>query len=264
MQIIPIYQADAFTTTLFRGNPAAICLLDKWLDDKILQSIAAENNLAETAFLVPDGIRYCIRWFTPVVEVDLCGHATLAAAHVLFEILHYPEKEITFFSPRSGELSVTREANLLFLNFPTDSLTTASYSKEIEAATGIRPLSTWKGKTDIIAVFENETQIKFLAPDLKQIAALPCRGVIMTAPGQDVDFVSRFFAPQSGIDEDPVTGSAHTSLTPLWSKQLGKTALSAQQLSPRGGSLTCMLKNDRCIIGGSVQLYSSGNIYLHI
>ncbi|MBP1639462.1 MAG: PhzF family phenazine biosynthesis protein [Bacteroidetes bacterium] len=258
----PLYQVDAFAETLFRGNPAASCFLPEWPNDKIMQSIAAENNLAETAFLVTNGSGYDIRWFTPLTEVDLCGHATLASAYVLFKCLNYPGNEVVFHSPRSGELRVSRQGEMLFLDFPTDVLTDGDYKLDIETATGMRPVATWKGKTDIIALFENEKQIRTMQPKLKEIAKLPCRGVIVTAPGDEVDFVSRFFAPQSGIDEDPVTGSAHTSLTPIWSNRLKKTTMTALQLSARGGKLQCTFLGDRCKIGGYAQLYLTGTIFL--
>jgi PhzF family phenazine biosynthesis protein len=264
MAHLPLYQVDAFTEKLFHGNPAAVCFLPEWPNDSVMQSIAAENNLAETAFLVANGSGYTIRWFTPAVEVDLCGHATLASAHVLFECLNFQGNEIVFHSPRSGELRVSRLNDLLFLDFPTDTLTPCDYIREIESATGIRPAATWKGKTDIIALFENEAQIRSMQPKLNEIATLPCRGVIVTAPGDEVDFVSRFFAPQSGIDEDPVTGSAHTSLTPIWSNRLNKKSMTALQLSARGGALLCEFLGERCKIGGKAQLYLSGNIQVEL
>jgi PhzF family phenazine biosynthesis protein len=260
----PLYQVDAFADKLFRGNPAAVCFLPEWPDNIVMQSIAAENNLTETAFLVANGSVYSIRWFTPSVEVDLCGHATLASVHVLFNCLNFQGNEIIFQSPRSGELKVSRRDDMLFLDFPTDTLTSCDYIREIEKATGIRPAATWKGKTDIIALFDNEKQIRAMHPDLHEIAMLPCRGVIVTAPGDEVDFVSRFFAPQSGIDEDPVTGSAHTSLTPIWSNRLNKTSLTALQLSARGGKLHCEFLGERCKIGGKTQLYLSGNIQVEL
>lgn len=260
-----IFQVDAFTDNLFSGNPAAVCLLDKWLSDGLMQSIANENNLAETAFVFPTGQYFEIRWFTPTVEVDLCGHATLASAFVLFNILNHPDIEIKFHSPRSGWLSVTKKDDLLYLDFPTDILESIDELKDvsIEKCIGFKPLELYKGKTDYIALIDNENSLQHLQPDLEEIAKLKARGLIVTAKGNTVDFVSRFFAPQSGINEDPVTGSAHTSLTPLWSKKLNKNKMIANQLSIRGGQLLCEYKNERCLIGGKARLYLTGEININ-
>ena len=264
MKSIKIYQVDAFTDKIFSGNPAAVCILDTWLSDELMQSIANENNLAETAFAVPNGQNFEIRWFTPTVEVDLCGHATLATAFVLFSIYHYHGSLIRFHSPRSGLLAVEKKVDMLFLDFPTDTLEilTEEQSLIIERCIGTKPLELYKGKTDYIAVIDNENSLQNLQPDLIEISKLKARGLIVTAKGDEVDFVSRFFAPQSGITEDPVTGSAHTSLLPLWSKKLGKTELIARQLSKRGGQLVCEFKNDRCLIGGKTRLYLTGELTL--
>lgn len=264
MTKIKIYQVDAFTEKLFSGNPAAVCILDKWLSDDLMQSIANENNLAETAFVVPRKTDFEIRWFTPLVEVDLCGHATIASAFVLFNILYYPDAIIRFHSPRSGLLSVEKKEELLFLDFPTDTLVSINEVKNIsiEKCIGIKPLELYKGKTDYMAVIENENLLQLLQPDLEEISKLNARGLIVTTKGETVDFVSRFFAPQSGINEDPVTGSAHTSLIPLWSKKLGKNKFIANQLSIRGGQLLCEFKNGRCLIGGKARLYLTGEIHL--
>ncbi|MHC1774476.1 MAG: PhzF family phenazine biosynthesis protein [Lentimicrobium sp.] len=262
MKIIKIYQADAFTESLFSGNPAAVCLLDKWLSDETMQNIAAENNLAETAFLVKEKDLFEIRWFTPAVEVDLCGHATLASAFVLFECLDYKEPVINFFSPRSGELKVFREDELLFLDFPTDVVQKTGDISLIQMGIGMQPKEIYRGKTDYIAFVENEEAVRNLVPDLHEISKLDARGLIVTAKGDEVDFVSRFFAPQSGINEDPVTGSAHTSLIPLWSEKLGKSNTIARQLSRRGGTIYCSDQGSRCLIGGLVKLYLSGEIYI--
>ena len=261
---IKIYQVDAFTDTLFSGNPAAVCLTDEWLGDELMQSIAAENNLAETAFVVPKGQDFEIRWFTPAVEVDLCGHATLASAFVLFNVLHYPGALIRFHSPRSGWLAVEKRGDLLFLDFPTDCLKELAeeYNTLMEKCTGVKVISAYKGKTDYMAVIDNERLLKDLNPDFGEISKLKARGLIVTAKGENTDFVSRFFAPQISIDEDPVTGSAHTSLIPLWSKITGKTHLTAKQLSKRGGQLVCEFKGDRCLIGGKACLFLSGEIFL--
>jgi len=263
MKKLPLYQIDAFTDRLFSGNPAAVCMLDEWLPDLLMQQIAAENNLAETAFVVPVEEGFSIRWFTPAVEVDLCGHATLASAYVLFNILNFQGDEIRFFSPRSGLLKVSREKEMLFLDFPSDSLSEhPDMIPTVETCLGTRPLEIFRGKTDLVAVFEKEQDIRDIIPDLGSIARLEARGLIVTAPGDRVDFVSRFFAPQSGINEDPVTGSAHTSLAPLWHGKLGKTNMKAQQLSARGGSLSCEYRQDRCLIGGKAKLYLTGEIHI--
>ncbi len=255
-----IYQVDAFAGQLFSGNPAAVCPLEQWLSDDLMQKIAMENNLAETAFYVKQGASYQIRWFTPTVEVDLCGHATLAAAYVLFEHEKYAGDNIQFVSPRSGILAVSRQGDLLALNFPTDQFAPILLSDELMAGFDANPVAAFKGKTDFMLVFESESQIKNLKPNLEKIAQLPGRGVIVTAKGDQVDFVSRFFAPQSGINEDPVTGSAYTTLTPYWSKRLEKNDLTAIQLSKRQGYVTCKYLNDRVEIGGQCVLYMTGEI----
>jgi len=260
MEKISIFQVDAFTGRLFEGNPAAVCPLDQWLPAALMQDIAAENNLAETAFIVPAGKEYEIRWFTPAVEVDLCGHATLASAYVLFEYLGYPGQEIIFHSARSGMLKVSRRGDLLLMDFPSDILERVSLEDEIQAAIGLRPLETWKGRSDLIALLEGESAVKQLSPDFTRVNQLDCRGLIVTAAGDTADFVSRFFGPRVGINEDPVTGSAHTSLTPLWSARLGKKELTARQLSKRGGSLRCTYLGARCLIGGEAKLYLTGEI----
>ena len=264
MQKINIYQIDAFTDKLFSGNPAAVCILDKWLPDEQMQSIGNENNLSETAFVVPKEQYFEIRWFTPSVEVDLCGHATLAAAFVIFNLRHYPDLIIRFHSPRSGWLAVEKKDDMYFLDFPTDTLEKLANEENviIEKCINIKPISVYKGRTDYLAVIENEKSLQTLQPDFVEISKLIARGLIVTAKGDDVDFVSRFFAPQTGVDEDPVTGSAHTSLLPLWSEKLGKNKLTARQLSKRGGELFCELKNDRCMIGGNARLYLNGEIYV--
>jgi PhzF family phenazine biosynthesis protein len=258
---IKIYQIDAFAEQVFSGNPAAVCPLDEWLSDDILQNIAMENNLAETAFYVREGQGFHIRWFTPGVEVDLCGHATLAAAYVLFNHENYQGDKISFNS-RSGLLSVSKNDDILTLDFPADTIQEIELSPELIAGFDQKPLRAFRGKTDYMFVFENEAQIKNIQTDLKLISQLDARGVIITAKGDEVDFVSRFFAPQSGIDEDPVTGSAHTSLTPYWSEELGKKELSAIQLSSRKGYLKCVHLNGRVEISGRAQTFLIGDIYL--
>jgi len=256
------YQIDAFTDTLFSGNPAAVCPLDQWLSDELMLKIAAENNLAETAFYVKNGDKYEIRWFTPKVEVDLCGHATLAAAFVLFHYENHNDNLIEFYSPRSGNLTVTKEGDLLSLNFPVDELESIALTNEILEAFNSKPQLAIKGKTDYMLVFNNEEEILNLAPNFDKVAKLQARGVIATARGNQTDFVSRFFAPQSGINEDPVTGSAHTSLIPYWAKELNKTTFSAIQLSERRGYLDCELLGNRVRISGQAKCYLIGNIFL--
>jgi len=264
MKTIKLYHVDAFTERLFAGNPAAVCVLDTWLDDELMQSIASENNLSETAFVVPNGKDFEIRWFAPAAEVDLCGHATLASAYVLFDILHYPEAIIRFCSPRSGWLSVEKKEDVLFLDFPTDTIMAIPNDENahIEKCIGIKTVELYKGKTDYMAVIDSEESLQSLQPDFLEIAKLEARGLIVTAKGDEVDFVSRFFVPRLGINEDPVTGSAHTTLLPLWSKKLRRNRLIAKQLSKRGGLLVCDYKDDRCLIGGQARLFLSGEIIL--
>jgi phenazine biosynthesis protein PhzF family len=257
-----IYQIDAFADKVFSGNPAAVCPLDQWLSDDILQKIAMENNLAETAFYVKKDSQYQIRWFTPTVEVDLCGHATLAAAFVLFNHENHNENTIQFSSSRSGVLTVTKNGELLTLNFPTDILEPIELCNDLMDCFDIKPQLAFKGKTDYFLVFEKEDEIRKIIPVFDVISKLRGRGVIITAKGGKVDFVSRFFAPQSGINEDPVTGSAHTTLIPYWAKQLGKTELTAIQLSKRKGYLQCKYLNDRVEISGQGKLYLIGEMYL--
>lgn len=258
---LSLYQLDAFTDKVFGGNPAAVVPLTSWLPDETMQAIAAENNLAETAFYVPTEAGFHIRWFTPTVEVDLCGHATLATAYVLFSIENYPHNEINFDS-RSGILNVRKEGDWLVLNFPADSIHKQLLSPPalLEALGDISPVEILRGKTDFMAVLESEEQVRTLQPDIIVLSTLPARGVIITAPGDSVDFVSRFFAPQSGIAEDPVTGSAHTTLTPYWADKLGKTEMEALQVSARGGVLKTKLIGDRVEIAGQVKLYLRGTI----
>ncbi|MEA5139580.1 PhzF family phenazine biosynthesis protein [Arcicella rigui] len=258
---LTIYQLDAFTSTVFAGNPAAVVPLSEWISDELMQKIAAENNLAETAFYVAEGEQFHIRWFTPTVEVNLCGHATLATAYTIFEYANYPKSLIEFTS-KSGILRVEKQGDLLELDFPVDVPMPAETPQEYFEGFGIKPIETLKGISDYFLVFENESQIKAIKPDFKTIAKVPCRGVIVTAKGDEVDFVSRFFGPQSGIDEDPVTGSAHTTLTPFWAAKLGKSTLSAKQISARGGELTCTLVGDRVKIAGKVAPYLKGEIFV--
>jgi len=258
-----IYQVDAFATELFSGNPAAVCPLSHWPEDELLQKIAMENNLAETAFYVKKGDQYELRWFTPAVEVDLCGHATLATAFVLFNFENHLGNSINFYSPRSGSLPVTKQADYITLNFPTDQLNPLELSEELLAAFSIQPQLAFKGKSDYLLVYENETEIKNCIPIIDKISKLNARGVIITAPGDQVDFVSRFFGPAVGVNEDPVTGSAHTSLIPYWAERLRKTDMNAIQLSARKGFLKCKYLNERVEISGKGKLYLSGEIFLN-
>ena len=256
---LKIYQLDAFTNKVFGGNPAAVVPLTEWISDELMQKIALENNLAETAFYVLEDDKYHIRWFTPTVEVDLCGHATLATAYQIFHYQNYP-KSIIEFTSRSGILKVENRGDLLELDFPADKLQAAETPQAFIEALGAMPKETIKGLTDYMLVFDNEAQIKAFEPDLRKIASVKCRGIIVTAKGDEVDFVSRFFGPASGVDEDPVTGSAHTTLTPYWAKVLNKTTLSAKQISSRGGELQCTLEGDRVKIAGKVAPYLVGEI----
>jgi len=259
---LKIYQIDAFTDKLFGGNPAAVCPLKEWLPDELMQNIAKENNLAETAFYVPNGEEYLIRWFTPAVEVDLCGHATLAAAFVLFNFENHSAGTICFQSPRSGKLIVSRQGDKISLNFPTDMLKPVEITPVLTAAFNIIPIEIWKGKTDLLYLFNNEAEIRAILPDIEKISTFDVRGVIITAKGDNVDFVSRFFAPQSGVTEDPVTGSAHTSLTPFWNSKTGKTYFTASQLSTRLGQLTCTYMHERVEISGQARHYLTGEIFV--
>jgi PhzF family phenazine biosynthesis protein len=257
-----IYQVDAFTDRVFGGNPAAVCPLESWLPDSLMQQIAMENNLAETAFYIRDNDRFAIRWFTPETEVDLCGHATLATAFVIFNIKRFSEPVIELDS-RSGVLRVLNEREFLTLDFPVDAVEKSTAPAGIADALGLPPSEVYKGRTDYMLVYSTASQIKSMKPNMLRLAEIEARGVIVTAPGEgDVDFVSRFFAPQSGIPEDPVTGSAHTTLTPYWAARLGRNEFKAQQLSKRRGSLTCRLAGDRVRISGQACLYMTGEIEL--
>lgn len=258
---IAMYQVDAFTNKLFGGNPAAVCMPEQPLTEDLMQRIAAENNQAETAFVAADGDGFHIRWFTPAVEVVLCGHATLAAAHIIFTVLHYQEREIVFHSRFSGELKVTRDGDKLTLDFPLDAGKKIPTPAVLVKALGVQPMETWKGKTDFMAVLPSEKNVLDLRPDMELLRSLDCRGVIVTAAGEgEVDFVSRFFAPQSGINEDPVTGSAHTLLAPYWAAELRRNPLTAVQLSSRRGHLWCTVRGDRVAISGYAVTYLKGTI----
>jgi PhzF family phenazine biosynthesis protein len=247
---LPIYQVDAFASKPFEGNPAAVCPLNKWLPDELMQKIAMENNLSETAFFVEQDEDYRLRWFTPTTEVDLCGHATLASAHVLFEHLNYDQQVIRFDS-NSGKLKVRKEEGRLVMNFPAAALNREEVPDFLVEAVGV-PVQELYRDTDYLYVVESEEQVRSLDPDIRAMAKADVRGIIVTAAADrnDLDFVSRFFAPAAGVDEDPVTGSAHTMLTPYWSNQLGKQQLVGRQVSRRGGTVYCHDKEDRVEISG--------------
>jgi PhzF family phenazine biosynthesis protein len=256
---LPLYQVDAFTSRVFGGNPAAVVPLDRWLDDATLQAIAAENNLAETAFLLGGDGDYQIRWMTPTDEVDLCGHATLASAWVVFHRLEPGRDEVCFRS-QSGPLRVLAEDERLCLDFPSRPAVGAANSVEaLAAALGRRPALTLAAR-DYLALFDSEQEVRDLRPEMARVAALDRMGVIATARGQDCDFVSRFFAPQVGVPEDPVTGSAHCTLVPFWAARLGKARLFARQVSKRGGELWCEERGERVAIAGHAVPYLEGVI----
>ncbi|MCM2256328.1 MAG: PhzF family phenazine biosynthesis protein [Vicinamibacteria bacterium] len=257
---LQIFQLDAFSDRLFAGNPAAVCPLPGWAPDAVLQAIAAENNLAETAFLVGGNGRYHIRWLTPEVEVDLCGHATLASAWVVFHKLEPGRAEVTFDSA-SGPLTVRRRDELLELDFPARPATTASAPVGLAEALRAAPLESWSSQRDWLAVFATASDVRALRPDMHRLRELGV-AVVATAPGEDegCDFVSRFFAPALGVDEDPVTGSAHCVLAPFWHQRLGRNPLHARQVSKRGGTLECTVAGDRVLIAGAVTPYLEGMI----
>ncbi len=256
---IPLFQVDAFTNEVFKGNPAAVCPLEEWISDTLMQKIARENNLSETAFFVKTEEGFHIRWFTPVTEVNLCGHATLAAAAVIFERLDYSLDRILFHS-KSGMLTVEKLNGLYLLNFPADKIKKIPIPEKVAQAIGSPPVEAFKGREDYLFIYENEHQISEIKPDFKELAQYTERGVIISARGSEHDFVSRFFAPSAGIDEDPVTGSTHTSLIPFWSGVLQKKELKARQLSARGGELSCTMKGERVEIGGNAVFFMEGVI----
>jgi PhzF family phenazine biosynthesis protein len=258
---IPIYQIDAFSNRVFAGNPAGVCPLEEWLEDSVLQAIAQENNLSETAFFVTEENGYHIRWFTPVAEVDLCGHATLATAFVIFNYLEPSLSEVNF-SSRSGKLTVVRENELLSMDFPSQPPLPCEAHKELVNGLRREPIEVLCSK-DYFVLFSSEKQIRELNPDMGILKKLDLRGVIVTAKGNKVDFVSRFFAPKFGIDEDPVTGSAHCALTPYWANKLKKKNLHAHQVSQRGGELFCKDCGDRVKISGRAVKFMEGSIAIN-
>lgn len=252
------YQVDAFASRVFEGNPAAVCALDHWLDDGLLQAIAEENNLSETAFFVPSAKGFDLRWFTPVKEVDLCGHATLATAYVIFEILGFAQSVITF-GTRSGNLFVKKQGNLLQMDFPACPPTSCEILESLVQGIGARPIEVLAAD-DYMAVFDSEATIRAITPNHALLNQLDLRGVIVTAPGIDVDFVSRFFAPKCGVPEDPVTGSTHCELAPYWANKLGKNTLSAKQVSKRGGHLMCEVLHNRVLLSGGAVIFMEAEI----
>ena len=258
MRRVPIYQIDAFAGRVFSGNPAAVCPLDAWLEDPLMQAIAQENNLSETAFFVAEKTGYRIRWFTPTTEVDLCGHATLAAAFVLLEIFEVSGDQIVFHS-KSGRLAVTREEDRLAMDFPSKPPVACEPPDGLKEAFHKAPSEIWRSE-DYLVVFPDEEDIRALKPDMEKLAKLDLRGVIVTAKGKETDFVSRFFAPKFGIPEDPVTGSAHCTLIPYWSHSLDKKDLYAHQVSRRGGEIFCKDRGDRVVIAGRAVAYMEGTI----
>lgn len=257
---IPLFQVDAFTAELFQGNPAAVCPLDEWLPDSLLQSIAAENNLSETAFFVRRRGRFELRWFTPAVEVDLCGHATLASAFVILRHWEPDSKEVVF-ETRSGELRVKREGDWFAMDFPARPPSPCPEPPGLAEALGAAPREVWSSR-DLLAVLDSERAVRELTPRFELLRRLDTFAVIVTAPGDEADFVSRFFAPRAGVDEDPVTGSAHCTLIPYWARRLSKSHLRALQVSRRGGELLCEHHGARVTIKGRCVLYLEGRILL--
>jgi predicted PhzF superfamily epimerase YddE/YHI9 len=268
---LPLYQIDAFASAVFSGNPAAVCPLERWLPDATMQSIAAENNLAETAFFVPrpagamsgagtpaGKTEYDLRWFTPETEIDLCGHATLASGFVVFSVLEPSRRDVTFHT-RSGPLTVRCDADEFSMDFPARPPERCPAPAGLDAMLGGTPREVWRSR-DLMAVFDREPDVRALKPSFDAIRALDVFGVIVTAPGSEVDFVSRFFAPLQGVPEDPVTGSAHCTLVPYWAKRLGRPRLRARQISPRGGELRCEDRGDRVTISGRAVKYLEGVI----
>lgn len=255
---LPIYQIDAFTSRIFAGNPAAVVLMEEWLEDGVLQAIAAENNLAETAFVIPKKDICPLRWFTPLLEMDLCGHATLAAAHILLNHASHSREHVTF-STKSGTLNVSRDRGRLAMDFPSRPGRRISVTDALISALGTEPREAFLAR-DLLVVFDSEADVRTFRPDYSRIAELDAFALIISAPGEDADFVSRFFAPKAGVPEDPVTGSAHCTLVPYWATRLGKRQLVARQLSKRGGELHCEFRGDRVIIGGQAVEYLHGEI----
>jgi PhzF family phenazine biosynthesis protein len=258
---IPLYQVDAFTSRLFGGNPAAVCPLAEWLPDATMQAIAAENNLAETAFFVAQGESYLLRWFTPTVEVELCGHATLASGYVVTHILTPDKRSVRFDTLKAGPLEVTRDGDLLAMDFPAWPPETQLADPRLLAALGKMPVQSFVGRGRNMFVYERAADVAALRPDFAMMRQVPGADAIVTAPGEtDIDFVSRYFAPNHGVDEDPATGSSHCVMTPYWAGRLGKQQLRARQISARGADLSCTLRGDRITLAGRAVLYLEGTI----
>jgi PhzF family phenazine biosynthesis protein len=260
MKTIPLYQVDVFTSELFGGNPAAVCLLEEWLSDERMQAIAAENNLSETAFVVPQGDAYGIRWFTPVLEIRLAGHPTVGAAHVIFSERGDERQRIEFRSP-AGVLPVERRDGLLWLDMPAAAREPVAAPEALLSGLGCTPLEVLRDR-DFLVRLAGEEEVLAVRPDFRVLSGLDCLGIIVTAPGRQSDFVSRFFAPAAGVDEDPVTGSAHAMLVPYWAERLGKSRLRARQVSRRGGTLVCEAAGERVRVGGQCVTYLRGEIRL--
>jgi predicted PhzF superfamily epimerase YddE/YHI9 len=257
----PYFRVHAFTSSPFGGNPAGVCPLERWLPDDLLQMVAAENNLSETAFFTKEGEQFHLRWFTPAVEVDLCGHATLASALVLFNELGWKERTIRF-SSRGGLLGATPLGDVIELDFPARPGAPCSAPDILLRGLGSAPVEVLKAR-DYLAVYRTSAEVAALQPDMQLLGQLDCLGVIVTAPGSDADFISRFFAPRAGVPEDPVTGSAHCTLIPYWAQRLGKSELFAKQISKRGGELFCRNEGERVAIGGRAVVYCRGELQLH-
>jgi len=259
--IIPIYQVDAFTDHIFGGNPAAVCPLKEWLDQETMQNIALENNLSETAFFVPKDDYFEIRWFTPKVEINLAGHPTLATAWVIFNELNYTKDSIKFISHLSGELNVSKKNDLIIMDFPVNKPKIISTPEHLIKGLGIKPVEVLDSR-DLLVLFRNQSEIEKIKPDFGLLEKIDTFGIIITAPGDNCDFVSRFFAPRAGINEDPVTGSAHTILIPYWAEKLKKDKLDAIQVSERIGNLFCESHGNRVKIAGKAKLFMKGEIYI--
>jgi len=258
---LPLYQVDAFAGRVFAGNPAAVCPLEAWLPEETMQAIAEENNLAETAFFVPRGEDFDIRWFTPVREIDLAGHPTLATAHVICTELAPGREQVRFHTRIGDELVVARRGDRYEMDFPARPPAPREGLGDVAGALGAEPREVLAAR-DGFAVFASEAEVRALAPDMARVAAIDVLGIIATAPGEDCDFVSRFFAPGAGVPEDPVTGSAHCTLIPYWAERLGKRKMFARQLSRRGGEIFCEHRGERVGIGGRAVSYLTGQITL--
>jgi len=258
--VIEMYQIDAFSDAVFNGNPAAVCPLSSWLDDVVMQAIAAENNLSETVFFVPNDNGFHIRWFTPLMEVELCGHATLAAAFVIFTELSYSE-EVIYFESKSGLLQVFRDDSRLCLDFPCESYQSEVVSSFWQQSLGVIPIEQYSGM-DVLLILNHQADVERVQPQWDELKKWPTRGIIISARGTGVDFVSRFFAPRIGIHEDAVTGSIHTMLTPYWSKKINKRKLVAKQCSKRSGILWCEYQGDRVLISGHAVKFMKATIFI--